>query len=152
MSARTFYRTDLRFLTLLFLLLSLSGAGIVFRPGSVLSEDGEQLYEAHIVDEHEDESSSDGEGEQNAAAGTGSDESRPSLTHQPEIVESPKQVESSTLAGSSKPNQGESQQGQSSITVRPSSEEGSKEGTASREGDSKMDVDVPVAPSQDSKH
>lgn len=115
---------------------ALSGAGIVFRPGSQLSQDGEQLYEAHIVEN--DDSGSEGETPANttAAAASGqsartAEEARPGLEHQPEIVESPKHVgaESTTT------------------TVRPSSEEGAEEGKASRLGDPKADVDVSVSKS-----
>ncbi len=85
---------------------ALSGAGIVFRPGSQLSEHGEQLYEAHLV--NEDESGSEGdENEQ-------SDDGRPALTHQPEIVDSPRASSETGSAG-----------GEAKVAVQPSSEGGS---------------------------
>ena len=110
---------------------ALSGAGIVFRPGSQLSQDGEQLYEAHIVEN--DDSGSEGETPANTTAaaagqsGRTSEEPRPNLEHQPEIVESPKHVGA-----------------ESTTTIRPSSEAGAEAGKASRLGDSKEDVDVSV--------
>lgn len=76
---------------------ALGGAGIVFRPGSQTDENGDVVYEAHVVN-HDDDSDEEmqtaqvteldqaGEAEAEKRDTTG----RPDLQHQPELVESPK--------------------------------------------------------------
>lgn len=116
---------------------ALGGGRIVLRPGEP-DEKGESTYEAHVVDEdddsQDDEDEDDGEAfanklraaeGQTANANSSADE-RPGLTHQPEIVESPKSQPSSaaTANSSSHDNSAAARQTGSSaaVDVRPSSE------------------------------
>lgn len=81
---------------------ALGGAGIVFRPGPGTDEDGDIVYEAHVVDEDD---SSD-ESEQSAAikeiddAAEQKDAKASGNATAPEIVDSPGEVSKSSEAGS----------------------------------------------------
>ncbi|SPO41689.1 related to PTC3 - ser/thr protein phosphatase PP2C [Pseudozyma flocculosa] len=95
---------------------ALGGAGIVFRPGTGTDDDGGITYEAYVspddssdggsetdeagktekVQELEDEGKA--EAERRGAEGEG--EERPELQHQPEIVESPREVAKASESGS----------------------------------------------------
>lgn len=73
---------------------ALSGAGIVFRPGG-RSEEGEVVYEAHVVDEddsgdEQSESSGQGQADGDASTKTSTTTTDASAEHEPKIVESPR--------------------------------------------------------------
>lgn len=89
---------------------ALGGGRIVLRPGDP-DEKGETTYEAHVVDE-DDDSQDDDDDDDGQQQGSGnkivSEEDRPSLTHQPEIVESPSP---SSAAGPTPQQQSTSAQG-----------------------------------------
>jgi protein phosphatase PTC2/3 len=93
---------------------ALGGAGIVFRPGNQTDENGDVVYEAHVVDQDEDSdeemqtaqvSELEEAGENEATKRQANNQTgRSDLEHQPEIVESP-----SSAASATKGNEGASQ-------------------------------------------
>ncbi|CEH16810.1 pp2c-domain-containing protein [Ceraceosorus bombacis] len=118
---------------------ALGGAGIVFRPGNQTDDDGDVIYEAHVVNSDSDESeeSNNAPSSKDAAkieelSEAGSEEAekrsqqgqegRPDLTHQPEIVESPQEGAAAASSAGSKTAAAAGQASAANVEVRSSTE------------------------------
>lgn len=142
---------------------ALGGGRFVLRPGEP-DESGEMTYEAHVVDdddsdEDDDQDSSGSYGEESKIGEISSSE-RPELTHQPEIVESPKQHDEGSSSATPSPASSASQHlgerttattgftpastevSSSSTTDSSKAAEGGGGGSSSEEGGGEAKVEV----------